>query len=254
MARKMSESQKRNIAFAFMGLVGIFLILILVMRVVPPSGEQAASGGGDSSEMASSGSSVSSSPTSGSSAGAVSVGPDGRAQCDVKVEPDKAFSAEVPGDIRWDTSSQGVKFPLSASVGPLYRPGYVGQCYAHSPSGAAMAAVNYVGASSETRTTEQQRRVLLSKQLKGEQEPVTPSDSGFDAQVGGYAVQQYSTESARVKVYLGVMHEGKRMLSSTEIPLVWEEGDWKILLKEQDFSVRLSEDRVPQNFLAVNKG
>ena len=83
---------------------------------------------------------------------------------------------------------------------------------------------------------------------------MTPSDSGFDAQIGGYAVQQYSTDSARVKVYLGVMHDGKRMLASTEIPLVWEEGDWKISLKEQDFSVRLSEDRVPQNFLAVNKG
>ena len=254
MARKMSESQKRNVAFAFMGIVGLCFILFLVMRVVSPSGDEAVAGGDTGSDMASSGPSVSSSPTTGSSAGAVSVGSDGRARCDVKVEPEKAFSAEVPGDIRWDTSSQGVKFPLSASVGPLYRPGYVGQCYAHSPSGAAMAAVNYVGASSEIRTTEQQRRVLLSKQLNGEREPVTPSDSGFDAQIGGYAVQQYSTDSARVKVYLGVMYDGKRMLASTEIPLVWEEGDWKISLKEQDFSVRLSEDRVPQNFLAVNKG
>lgn len=71
-----------------------------------------------------------------------SVGADGRAVCDVKVPAGKEFSAEAPSDYVWEQTAAGIHYPVSASYGPALRQGRLGQCFAHNPAGAALAAIN----------------------------------------------------------------------------------------------------------------
>lgn len=261
--RWFSDRRKLQASWLLLAIVG-FIFLLLIFAKCSSSNGQAASSGDDvgaSADPVMSGSAV---PTSGSSAGAVRLHSDGRAVCeDIPLSGDKAFSAEVPADIRWDYASAGLKYPLSSSVGPVYRPGYVGQCFAHSPSGAAMSAVNYVGASSELETSEEDRRVLLSKRMEGKPEPLPLShegaqqakEQGFTMLVVGYSVEEYSVSEAKVKVYLVAQQGNKKALRSMVLPVVWEEGDWKIFVPEgQDIGYQDSTDTVPMNFLSVNRG
>jgi len=258
-----SERRKRQASWLFLGIVAFILLLLLFSKCSSSNNQSGSSGaaGGVSADPVMSGSAA---PTSGSSAGAVRLHSDGRAVCEeIPLNGDKAFSAEVPADIRWDYASAGLKYPLSSSMGPVYRPGYVGQCFAHSPSGAAMAAVNYVGVSSELETSEEDRRVLLSERMEGKPEPLPLSregaqqakEQGFTMLVVGYSVEEYSVSDAKVKVYLVAQQGNKKALRSMVLPVVWEEGDWKIFVPEgQDIEYQDSTDTVPMNFLSVNRG
>ena len=243
--RWFSDRRKLQASWLLLAIVG-FIFLLLIFAKCSSSNGQAASSGDDVG------------------AGAVRLHSDGRAVCeDIPLSGDKAFSAEVPADIRWDYASAGLKYPLSSSVGPVYRPGYVGQCFAHSPSGAAMSAVNYVGASSELETSDEDRRVLLSKRMEGKPEPLPLSregaqqakEQGFTMLVVGYSVEEYSVSEAKVKVYLVAQQGNKKALRSMVLPVVWEEGDWKVFVPEgQDIEYQDSTDTVPMNFLSVNRG
>ena len=249
---RMSEVQKRNLAFIFMLCVILMLAVLLVWNLMGNKGENKNSAGSASESSASSSTAsggvtagpqfpdVSPLPTTGSSAGALSVESDGHAKCDVKVDPDKAFSAEVPSDLRWDKTASGISYPMSTSVGPLYRPGYVGQCYAHSPSGAAMAAINYTAAVNDNRTTEKERRLLLSQRLG--------DGGGYKMVLIGYAVSSYSTDKAKITVYILNSDNGENSLSKVDFSFVWENGDWKADTPESDYRMQPAMETPPQIF------
>ena len=257
----MSKSRGRN--FLFIVMLGVILILaiLLVWNLMGNKGETKNSAGSASESSASSSTAsggvtagpqfpdVSPLPTTGSSAGALSVESDGHAKCDVKVDPDKAFSAEVPSDLRWDKTASGISYPMSTSVGPLYRPGYVGQCYAHSPSGAAMAAINYTAAVNDNRTTEKERRLLLSQRLAAGEEPFAPGDGGgYKMVLIGYAVSSYSTDKAKITVYILNSDNGENSLSKVDFSFVWENGDWKADTPESDYRMQPAMETPPQIF------
>ena len=118
----LSERRKRQASWLFLGIVAFILLLLLFSKCSSSNNQSGSSGAtGASADPVMSGSAA---PTSGSSAGAVRLHSDGRAVCEeIPLNGDKAFSAEVPADIRWDYASAGMKYPLSSSVGPVYRPG-----------------------------------------------------------------------------------------------------------------------------------
>ena len=112
------EGRKRN--FLFIVMLGVILILaiLLVWNLMGNKGETKNSAGGVSSS--------SSAPSEGGQQ--TSTPPTGRGdhKCDVPVAPDKAFSAELPSDYRFETTTRDVIYPISAQYGPTYKPGVVG--------------------------------------------------------------------------------------------------------------------------------
>ena len=116
------EGQKRN--FLFIVMLGVILILavLLVWNLMGNKGETKNSVEGAAAASSSSAPSGGGQPSSASSSSATGRGDH---KCDVPVAPDKAFSAELPSDYRFETTTHGVIYPISAQYGPTYKPGMV---------------------------------------------------------------------------------------------------------------------------------
>lgn len=185
--------------------------------------------------------SASASPSlSAVAASAGSVGADGRAVCDVKVPAGKEFSAEVPSDYTWDATSDGARYPVSATYGPTVQVGRTGQCFAHNPTGAAMAAISIMHSESEPQASEAERRALLSARTSNE--PLdTPTPQSLDIQVFGYAIQGYSPERATVQVVL-LSRSPQHVVVRFTIRVVWEDGDWRFDVDDADLTPQIVTD------------
>ena len=165
-------------------------------------------------------------------ASAGSVGADGRAVCDVKVPAGKEFSAEVPSDFTWAATSDGPRYPVSATYGPTVQVGHTGQCFAHNPTGAAMAAIVTLHGQSDSQASEAERRALISSRLSSQ--PLdTPSTERVDSQVYGYTIQGYSPERATVQVTV-LYRSPQHMAVRFTVRMVWEAGDWRLDSEESE--------------------
>ena len=178
-------------------------------------------------------------PSASASAGSVapsvavsagSVGADGRAVCDVKVPAGKEFSAEVPADFTWARLPIGVDYPVSRTYGPTVQVGHTGQCFAHNPTGAAMAAISAMVANSDIQTSEAERRALMSSQRDTSDSNVwhpAADDPHVEAYYLGYQIQGYSTERATIRVCMRYSVP-QNFVACLPIRMVWESGDWRL--------------------------
>lgn len=195
-------------------------------------------------------------PSASASAGSVapsvavsagSVGADGRAVCDVKVPAGKEFSAEVPSDFTWAATSDGARYPVSRTYGPTVQVGHTGQCFAHNPTGAAMAAISMFHSESEPQASEAERRALLSARTSND--PLDdPTPQSLDVQVFGYAIQGYSPERATVQVVL-LSRSPNRVVVRFNVRVVWESGDWRFDVDDADLTPQVvtDESELPKN-------
>lgn len=173
-------------------------------------------------------------------ASAGSVGADGRAVCDVKVPAGKEFSAEVPDDYTWAATSDGARYPVSRTYGPTVQVGHTGQCFAHNPTGAAMAAISMFHSESEPQASEAERRALLSARTS--KDPLDdPTPQSLDVQVFGYAIQGYSPERATVQVVL-LSRSPNHVVVRFTIRVVWEDGDWRFDVDDADLTPQVVTD------------
>ena len=186
-------------------------------------------------ESAAPSSSVSAAPSvSAVASSSASVGADGRAVCDVKVPAGKEFSAEVPDDFTWAATSDGARYPVSVSYGPTMQVGHTGQCFAHNPTGAAMAAIAALHAQSDSQAQDSERRALLSKHLAGE--PLdAPQPKKVDTQVFGYEIQGYSPDRATVKIDI----LSQEVVARIVVRVVWEDGDWRFDSSESELTPQI---------------
>ena len=217
------EGQKRN--FLFIVMLGVILILaiLLVWNLMGNKGETKNSAGGVSSS--------SSAPSEGGQQ--TSTPPTGRGdhKCDVPVAPDKAFSAELPSDYRFETTTHGVIYPISAQYGPTYKPGMVvGYCFAHNPTGAALAASQGSTIVGDTRATEAELRGLYSSRIAADLHSAPNSNTEHvNARIAGYDIESYSPEKATIGiVVLTKDSEGKNTGFKILMTVVWEDNDWKV--------------------------
>ena len=216
------EGQKRN--FLFIVMLGVILILaiVLVWNLMGNKGETKNSAGGVSSS--------SSAPSEGGQQ--TSTPPTGRGdhKCDVPVAPDKAFSAELPSDYRFETTTRGVIYPISAQYGPTYKPGVVGYCFAHNPTGAALAASQGSTIVGDTRATEAELRGLYSSRIAADLHSAPNSNTErVHARIAGYDIENYSPEKATIGiVVLTKDSEGKNTGFKILMTVVWEDNDWKV--------------------------
>ena len=217
------EGQKRN--FLFIVMLGVILILaiLLVWNLMGNKGEtkNSAEGASSSSSAPSDGGQQTSTPPTGR----------GNHKCDVPVAPDKAFSAELPSDYRFETTTHGVIYPISAQYGPTYKPGMVvGYCFAHNPTGAALAASQGSTIVGDTRATEAELRGLYSSRIAADLHSAPNSNTEHvNARIAGYDIESYSPEKATIGiVVIAKDSDGKNMGFKVSIPLIWEDNDWKI--------------------------
>lgn len=160
-----------------------------------------------------------------------SIGADGRAVCDVKVPAGKEFSAELPEDYSWNQTAGGVHYPVSASYGPTVRQGRMGQCFAHNPTGAAMAAINALTVAGNKEIPATDRRAIFSSRYAGKPDPWEGEEediSDVSAMVYGFGIQGYSTERATVKVYTLAQSNRETVSAWMPVRMVWENGDWRL--------------------------
>ena len=217
------EGQKRN--FLFIVMLGVILILaiLLVWNLMGNKGEtkNSAEGASSSSSAPSDGGQQTSTPPTGR----------GNHKCDVPVAPDKAFSAELPSDYRFETTTHGVIYPISAQYGPTYKPGMVvGYCFAHNPTGAALAASQGSTIVGDTRATEAELRGLYSSRIAADLHSAPNSNTErVNARIAGYDIESYSPEKATIGiVVIAKDSDGKNTGFKVSIPLIWEDNDWKI--------------------------
>ena len=216
------EGRKRN--FLFIVMLGVILILaiLLVWNLMGNKGGTKNSAGGVSSS--------SSAPSEGGQQ--TSTPPTGRGdhKCDVPVAPDKAFSAELPSDYRFETTTRGVIYPISAQYGPTYKPGVVGYCFAHNPTGAALAASQGSTIAGDTRATEAELRGLYSSRIAADLQYAPDYNAErVHARIAGYDIENYSPEKATIGiVVLTKDSEGKNTGFKILMTVVWEDNDWKV--------------------------
>lgn len=244
MIRDVLRSRRSSIFF----MVGVLVIAgLLAVKVIffPEQAREATA----PSASASAGSVA---PSVAVSAG--SVGADGRAVCDVKVPAGKEFSAEVPDDYVWDQTAAGIHYPVSATYGPTVRQGRLGQCFAHNPTGAAMAAINTAIVLGNSEVSNESRRAILSSRFANQ--PDAWTSNGDTARIEGaaaiyaYSIQGYSTERATVKIYIMAQKPGGSInIGWLPVRVVWEDGDWRLDSERSEMKTEVMTDEPSQRFL-----
>lgn len=246
---RMSEVQKRNLAFIFMLCVILMLAVLLVWNLMGNKGENknSAEGAASSSSAPSDGGQQSSVPSSNATGR-------GDHKCDVPVASDKAFSGEVPSDYQFKTSAVGIVYPVSASAGPTYTPAVVGYCFAHNPAGAAMAAAQVTAVMGDSRASGEELKGLFSASVR-ESLDMSAAKPVRDTRIAGYEVEQYSPERAKIGVVVLVTREGESKQTAVKftLPLVWENDDWKVDVNPDTVEPVLV-TRVPGQVFKANGG
>jgi hypothetical protein len=143
-------------------------------------------------------------------------------------------AAEIPPPVEWTVVGN---FPVPGS--PEVGPGETTEdglrtCYQRTPEGALVAAVNYLGASTDARllvpayeysTAEgpgRKKAIALARQQD--------SIGSSRAEVVGYRVLGYDGESAKIDLALELA-SGQYLSMVND--MVWEDGDWKGVVTDE---------------------
>lgn len=147
--------------------------------------------------------------------------------CNVPVG-DTSSTPKMPDDLRWE-AKDGWTWPVSDTYGPTQREGEFGVCFAQSPLGAALMAVNFNAESNlygfknalKVYVADSPGRDTLMADATGEtNEPISYS---------GFIVDSFTPNNAQVTL---VFASPDTSTGFTGLPLsfTWVDGDWK-----QDF-------------------
>lgn len=124
--------------------------------------------------------------------------------------------------------------PESVGPGAVSDTG-VRYCFANSPSGALFAAANIFGlvSSGEQRSvlTELAANTPARDQELQQLEEDPPSAPG--AQIKGFQIQNYTESAATIDLGIELPNGA---VGSVPVPLVWEEGDWKLTVVDGGIS------------------
>lgn len=122
-----------------------------------------------------------------------------------------------------------------AGPGTTSNDGVLNTCFAHTPTGALFASVNYLASLTDARNVGRLAPLFTDGVFKDELEASPPpaSDSGDTsrAQVKGFKIDNYSANEATVDLaiqYTGGENDGQ--LLSLPVVVKWEDGDWKVFI------------------------
>jgi hypothetical protein len=127
--------------------------------------------------------------------------------------------------------------PKSAAVGPGKSDddGVFNTCFAHTPTGALFASINYVATTTDARNADRLWELLadssVKNQLRATPQPAT--DDTTRGQVSGFKVDHYDGSSATIDLAVTLTGTGSADgLISYPVVLKWQDGDWKVVFTE----------------------
>jgi hypothetical protein len=148
----------------------------------------------------------------------------------------QAVPAAPPAEVRWEIYDT-VALPFSATAGPQAVTGDVARCYAHTPAGALLAAVQiavrYVLAPDW--------RTVLARQVvpgpgasvyaaqRAQDPAVNTSQPGQYGQIAGFQFVTYTPELAVMQI---VSRLPGGSLQVTTMTTQWAGGDWRLVLHD----------------------
>jgi hypothetical protein len=171
------------------------------------------------------------SPTSTASPSPTAV-TDGESKCGLP-PGSQAVPAAPPEGATWELFGTFAA-PSIENIGPgVGDPDGIRSCFAHSPTGALLAAINYwamgwsvAGAGADARlVASTPERAALQEQYRQQGTPDPALLTGM--QVAGFNIVRYSESDAVVD--LAVRTE-TGAVGSLPTPLRWEDGDWKFVI------------------------
>ena len=122
-----------------------------------------------------------------------------------------------------------------AGPGKTSNDGVLNTCFAHTPTGALFASVNYLASLTDARNVGRLAPLFADGAFKDQLEASPPpaSDSGDTSrsQVQGFKIDNYGANEATVDLaiqYTGGENDGQ--LLSLPVVLKWEDGDWKVFI------------------------
>jgi hypothetical protein len=145
----------------------------------------------------------------------------------------QAIPASAPADVTWQLF-ETVALPFSAQAGPAEIDGDIAQCYAHSPTGALLAAaqiaVRYALAPDWQAVVDEQvmpgtGRNVYAAERPGDAVSVQPGELG---QYAGFQFVTYTSEVAVIQVVIQGPSGG---LQETDLTVLWSGGDWRLQLQ-----------------------
>jgi hypothetical protein len=117
------------------------------------------------------------------------------------------------------------------TIGPGIQEGTRRLCFAHSPTGALFAAVNFVAIAARSPNDAALLRELTAEGRARDEllrQGSEPSDSSFRMQVAGFRIEAYSADEAAVDLAFRTSEQAA--LIHMAISLRWERGDWKAVI------------------------
>ena len=191
-------------------LSGAFLLALVVLGVVVA----AIGGGSDGGHRTTTPTTAARpAPTSRATASGCAKSPGGS----------QAMPSSAPPQAQWATVGS-MQVPQNPAVyGPQRTSGIWNTCFAHNPSGALLAAMNFYGES----TTGEPEETVMRRYAVG-----APSNLGSNAglsssgpvQLAGYRYDSYTPSQSQVSlVFRGPQGKEAAVVTS----MVWRNGDWK---------------------------
>ncbi|WP_446046160.1 hypothetical protein [Streptomyces olivaceus] len=182
----------------------------------------------------------------------VRKGPVGRPENCRTDDGDNARPTAAPTDVRW-RRLVAIMVPTSPSAGPLHTDAMMWWCFAHTPTGAVLAAhvipVELSGPAwrivAEQQVVPGEPRDAFVSSKPGADR--TNSEESAIGRFAGFSLASYSGDSATVRLLLTNPVGG---YLSTSVSVRWREGDWKVALRD-DGSLYSPEKRAakPDGFI-----
>jgi hypothetical protein len=148
--------------------------------------------------------------------------------------PDLRPPKVAPPAVTWQFDAD-MLIPLQVAAGPATTATTgVRSCFAHSPTGAVLAAMVMLG---QIRNPDLTEDVLLTRVLPGQgrdralaefRNPTTPHEPGT-VQFAGFKVMLYEPTRAILQI---AVQANERDLAALQVTMRWTKGDWKAQLDD----------------------
>jgi hypothetical protein len=149
----------------------------------------------------------------------------------------KAGSQEIPQtppEAEWELVGT-IAAPKTAAVGPGIDKGKRRLCFAHSPTGALFAAVNFIAVAAIANNDDELMRELTAStkvrdELLAQGDAASGSDPALRMQVAGFRIVGASAKEATVELVFSAATSGQQGFVGMALPMRWERGDWKVVI------------------------
>jgi hypothetical protein len=163
----------------------------------------------------------------------IPVTPNGTGGCRAK-NPPQRIPREAPGAVSWQFETN-MLIPLQAQGGPAVEDGKgLRSCFAHSPTGAVLAAMVTLGQIRNPELTEAVLRNRIAPgdgrnlALKAVRTSPTPRNTGQTSQFTGFKVIDYLPNRAIVSIAVRL---DSQKVAGLPVTLLWMGNDWMLVLQ-----------------------